>query len=67
MTPEEAWSKQRQTVDHFTIIGCIAYAYIPDQKRIELDDKGEKCILLGVIDQSKAYKLYNPNTKKNIS
>ena len=24
----------------------------------------KKCIFLGVSDQSKAYKLYNPNTKK---
>ncbi|XP_015158466.1 uncharacterized protein [Solanum tuberosum] len=64
MTPEEAWSGQRPAVDHFRIFGCIAYAHIPDQKRKKLDDKGEKCIFLGVSDQSKAYKLYNPNTKK---
>ena len=35
-------------------------------KRSKLDDKGEKCIFLGVSDQSKAYKLYNPTTKKII-
>lgn len=34
-----------------------------DQKRRKLDDKGEKCIFLGVSDLSKAYKLYNPITK----
>ncbi|GMJ14865.1 hypothetical protein HRI_005155700 [Hibiscus trionum] len=33
-------------------------------KRSKLDDKGEKCIFLGVCEQSKAYKLYNPITKK---
>ncbi|KAF7112891.1 hypothetical protein RHSIM_RhsimUnG0182300 [Rhododendron simsii] len=64
MTPEEAWSGQRPAVDHFRIFGCVAYAHIPDQKRKKLDDKGEKCIFLGVSDQSKAYKLYNPITKK---
>ncbi|KAK3022536.1 hypothetical protein RJ639_047474 [Escallonia herrerae] len=37
---------------------------IPDEKRKKLDDKREKCIFLGVSDQSKAYKLYNPSTKK---
>ncbi|KAL5840579.1 hypothetical protein ACOSQ4_013187 [Xanthoceras sorbifolium] len=34
----------------------------PKEKKI--DDKGEKCIFLGVNNQSKAYKLYNPITKK---
>ncbi|KAL0367969.1 UNVERIFIED_CONTAM: hypothetical protein Scaly_1015800 [Sesamum calycinum] len=33
-------------------------------KRTKLDDKGEKCIFLSVYEQSKAYKLYNPITKK---
>jgi len=66
MTPEEAWSGQRPTVDHFRIFGCIAYAHVPDQKRKKLDDKGVKCIFLGISDQSKAYKLYDPMTKKII-
>jgi len=43
---------------------CLSH--IPDQKRRKLDDKGEKCIFLGVSEQSKAYKLYNPITKKII-
>ena len=30
----------------------------------KLDDKSEKCIFLGVRDLSKAYKLYNPNSKR---
>ena len=57
-------SEQKPTIDHFRIFGCVAYAHIPDQKRKKLDDKREKCIFLGVNDQLKAYKLYNPNTKK---
>ena len=66
MTPEEAWSRRIPTLDHFKIFKCVAYAHILDQKRSKLDDKGEKCIFLGVSDQSKAYKLYNPTTKKII-
>ncbi|GKU86234.1 hypothetical protein SLEP1_g783 [Rubroshorea leprosula] len=37
-----------------------------DQKRSKLDDKREKFIFLGVSDKSKAYRLYNPITKKVI-
>lgn len=64
MTPKEAWNGQRLAVDHFRIFGRVAYAHVPDQKRKKLDDKGEKCNFLGNSDQSKAYKLYNPSTKK---
>ena len=64
MTPEEAWAGCKPFGDHFRIFGCIAYAHIPDEKRKKLDDKGEKCIFLGVSEHSKAYKLYNPITKK---
>lgn len=69
MTPEEAWNGRILSVKHFKIFGCIAYAHIPNQKRKKLDEKGEKgekCIFLGISEQSKAYKLYNPITKKNV-
>ncbi|GKU89839.1 hypothetical protein SLEP1_g3924 [Rubroshorea leprosula] len=66
LMPEEAWSGRRPAIDYFRIFGCIAYAHVPDQKMSKLDDKGEKCIFLGVSDQSKAYRLYSPLTKKVI-
>lgn len=63
-TPEEAWSERRPSIRHLKIFGCLAYAHVPDQLRKKLDDKGEKCIFIGYSDTSKAYKLYNPETKK---
>ena len=66
MTPEEAWSGRKPTVDHFRIFGCIAYAHIPNEKMRKPENKGEKCIFLGVSDKSKAYKLFNPSTMKII-
>ena len=66
MTPEKAWSGRNSTVDHFRIFGCIAFAHVPDEKRKKLDDKGEKCVFLGIIEESKAYKFINPITKKII-
>ena len=33
---------------------------------MKLDNKGEKSIFLGISDKSKAYKLYNPSTMKNV-
>ena len=64
MTPQEAWSGRKPAVDHFRIFGCIAYAHVPDEKRKKLEDKSLKCVFLGVSETSKAYKLYDPLTKK---
>lgn len=67
MTPEEAWSGRKPSVDHFKVFGCIAYAHIPDEKRKKLDDKGGKYVFLGVREHSKAYKLLNPITERVIT
>jgi hypothetical protein len=65
-TLEEAWSGVKPTASYFRVFGCIAHAHIPDQKRSKLDDKSKKCVFLGVSNESKAYRLYDPTTKKII-
>jgi len=62
VTSEKAWSRRRPNIEHFKIFGCITYAHVPDAMRKKLDDKGEKCVFLGVSETSKAYKLFNPLT-----
>lgn len=64
MTPEEAWSGFTPTVDHFRVFGCIGHVHIPDSKRTKLDNKSFKCVLLGLSEESKAYRLYDPVSKK---
>ncbi|RVW23094.1 Retrovirus-related Pol polyprotein from transposon TNT 1-94 [Vitis vinifera] len=59
MTPEEAWSGSKPSVDHFWVFGCISHVHILDSKRIKLDDKSVRCVLLEVSEESKAYRLYN--------
>ena len=63
---EEVWSSIKQHVTHMRVFGCVAYAHVLDQLRKKLNSKGEKCIFVGYSDESKAYKLYNPSTKKVI-
>lgn len=67
MTHEEAWSGWKPTIDRFRIFDCIAYAHIPYEKMKKIDDRSEKCVFLGVIDVSKAYKLFNPITNKIVT
>jgi len=65
-TPEEAWSGTKPSVAHFRVFGCVSYAHIPDNKRTKLDDKSLKCVLLGVSEGAKAYRLYDPETQRII-
>ena len=64
ITPEEKWSKQKPSVSHLRVFGSIAYALVPYERRIKLDEKSNKSVLFGVSKESKAYRLYNPATKK---
>lgn len=64
MTPEEAWSGVKPSVDHFRVFGCIAHAHVPDARRTKLEDKSRSCVLFGVSKESKGYRLYDPVSKQ---
>jgi len=66
MILEETWSGRNHNVTHMVVFACVAYAHIPEELRNKLDNKGEKCISVAYSDEFKAYKLYNPLTKKVI-
>jgi len=66
ITPKEAWSIKKPRVDHLRIFGSVAYAKIQEERRTKLEDKSQKCILLGYGENSHGYKLYNLMTKKVI-
>ena len=50
----------KPTVEYFRVFGCLAHVHTPDQQQIKLDTKSKKCVLLGVSEESKAYKLLDP-------
>ena len=66
ITPDEAWSGTKPSVSYFRVFGCLAHVHVPDQIRIKLDNKNTQCVLLGVSDESKAYRLIEPFSKKII-
>ncbi|TXG69605.1 hypothetical protein EZV62_004540 [Acer yangbiense] len=63
-TPMEAWSGSKLTVKHLKVFGSICYMHVPDAKRTKLDSKVKMGILLGCAMNSKAYRVYNLETKK---
>ena len=66
-TPEEAWSGVKPSVEHFRVFGCISHVHVPDSKRTKLDDKSLRCVLLGVSEESKGYRLYDPISQRIIT
>jgi hypothetical protein len=63
-TPEEAWSGIKPSVSHFRVFGCLAYVHVPETQRKKLDSRSVKCMHLGLSEESKAYKLYDPEKRK---
>ena len=63
-TPQEAWSGQKPTVSHLKVFGSVAYAHVPDQQRMKLEDKSKRYIFLGYDEKTKGYKLLDPISKK---
>ncbi|RDX96472.1 hypothetical protein CR513_20870, partial [Mucuna pruriens] len=53
-------------VDHLRVFGSIIYAHVPNQGRSKLYDRSVKHVFIGYDENSKGYKLYNPNNGKMI-
>ena len=64
--PEESWPGMSCNISHLRVFGCVAYAHVPKEIKGKLDDKSDECIFTSYSEESKAYKLYIPDTKKTI-
>jgi hypothetical protein len=65
-TPYELWNGQKPSIGHLKVFGCRAYAHIPDERRSKLAAKAVACIFVGYSLESKAYRLYDPITRRTI-
>lgn len=66
-TLEEAWCKEKHSVRQLRVFGCLTHVHFSDSHRKKLDDKSMKCVFLGVSEEYKAYRFYEPNTKRIIT
>ena len=62
--PQEAWNGRNLGISHLRVFESIAYVYILDERKTKVDDKSEKFIFIGYDNNSKGYKLHNPNNRK---
>jgi transposase InsO family protein len=67
MTPFEAFTGQRPSLDHLHVFGCLAYVHVPDVKRGKLDPKSRPCTFVGYSTESKAYLFWDPAKKTVIT
>nr|GEX07504.1 zinc finger, CCHC-type [Tanacetum cinerariifolium] len=64
ITPYEAIKCRKPNLANLKVFGCIAYAKVPSQHLMELDDRSTKMVYLGNEHGSKAYRLFDPTTQK---
>jgi hypothetical protein len=64
--PHDVWYRKKPSLQHLRVFGCDAYVYVPKENRSKLDKMAEKCIFIGYKYGVKGYRLWNPETKKNI-
>jgi hypothetical protein len=64
MTLFEAWHGRKPAVHHLRTFGCIMYVRNTMSHLKKLEDRGRKMIFIGYESGSKAYRVYDPITKR---
>lgn len=63
-TPYEMFKKKKPSVGHMRVFGCLGYAKIDSGHLKKLDDRSRKLVHLGTEPGTKAYRLYDPTSRK---
>eukprot|EP00253_Pinus_taeda_P032251 PITA_32251 len=66
-TPFEDLYGFKPVVNHLRVFGSKAFAHIPKADRKKLDPKEIRCIFVGYGTEFKAYKLFNPESRKTFA
>lgn len=64
MTPEEMWSGRKPNLAHVRVFGSKVMAHVPKPKRKKWDAKAFECVLTGFDENTKAYRLWDPKSRK---
>ncbi|KAK1645758.1 hypothetical protein QYE76_063563 [Lolium multiflorum] len=63
-TPYEAWYGKKPSVEHLRVFGCVAHVKSARPLLRKLDDGSTPMIFIGYEPGSKAYRVYNPVTRR---
>lgn len=65
-TPYEAWYGYKPLLKNLKVFGCLCFTHVPQIKRDKLDKKAEPGVFIGYSLISKAYRVFQPDSKKII-
>jgi len=63
-TPDQLWTGSAPNVSHLRTFGCIAHVKVNTPHLRKLDDRSRKMVFVGYELGSKAYKVYDPTTRR---
>lgn len=63
-SPYEAFKNKRPNVEHIRVFGCVGCAKVDSPHLKKLDNRSRALVHLGTEPGSKAYRLYDPTTRK---
>ena len=63
-TPFEAWYKHKPSMSFLWIFGCISHVRKTKPVLTKLEDRSTPMVLLGYVEGTKAYRLYDPHGDK---
>ena len=62
--PERVWTGKDVSYSHLKVFECKAFAYVPKEQRLKLDNKATPCIFVGYGDAEFGYKLWDPEKRR---
>ena len=63
-TPYESLKGKKPSLSHIRVFGCKAYAKVDSAQLKKLDDRSLALVHLGTEPGSKAYRFYNPTSRR---
>ena len=64
LVPYECYKGKKPNIDHLRVFGCIGYVKIDKAHLKKLDDRSRALVHLGTEPGSKAYRLFDPATRR---
>ncbi|KAK1419234.1 hypothetical protein QVD17_28397 [Tagetes erecta] len=65
-TPYEMLKNKKPNLKYLKVFGCLAYCKVTSENIKKLDDRSRRLIYLGSEPGSKAYRLYDPITRRKV-
>ena len=63
-SPHEVLNKQKPSIDHLRVFGCLCFVLIPGQQRNKLEPRSTRAMFIGYSPNQKGYKCYSPETRR---